>query len=99
MLESLIPGRHPRNKASGLQVLKPTIHVEFCQLGEAADAGSIDDDLRHRARSVGDDREFLHRLAIKVDADLVVADAALVEKGLGLDADRAGAGTVDLDGI
>src|SRR5512139_2052770 len=89
----------PVDRASGLQMLQPAVHVEFGQLGEAADAGAVDHDLRHGARAVGDDREFLHRLAVEVDADLVVADAALVEKGLGLDADGAGAGAVDLDGV
>ena len=68
-------------------MIQATVHVEFGQFGETADAGTVDDDLRHGACTVGHDGEFLHGLAVEIDADFVVADAALVEKGLGLDAD------------
>ena len=71
--------------------------MQFGQFGKAADAFIFDDDLRDGARAVRDLGKFRHRRAIEVDAYFVEADAALGQKGFGLDANRAGAGAVYLD--
>lgn len=60
-------------------MIQPAIHVQFGKLGETADAFAVHDNLRHGARAMGHGGKLLERHAIKIDADFVIADAALVE--------------------
>ena len=80
-------------------MIQSPVHMQFGQFGKAADALILDHDLRHGARAVRYLGKFRHRRSIEIDAHLVKADAALAQKGFGLDANRTGAGAVYLDFI